>query len=377
MKKLLITTDTFLPKKDGITRFLEQIVPHLTKHFEVTILAPSFTSAFREDSFYGAKVFRFPVYKRFEIASYPSVRLHYRKVKAYVRNADVVWINSAAPLGFMSLFAAKKLKKPVLAYIHALEWEQLTHVAVRSTFLKFFLLRFLSKFERYIYNKCTTLMLPSKNAAIELAELGIKTRKFIIPLGVDANTFVPAEDKRQAKRAIKLNPDSIIIGYCGRLSKEKDVSTLAAAFVRLQEHHPKLQLLIVGDGDRHVITNKVTANYHITGFVEDVVPYLQAMDVFVLPSLTETSSLATMEAMAVGLPVVSTYVGNIKNYIVDGKNGYLFPRGDVAFLERKLARLIENPELRRAFGVLARKTMVARFHWERTVRQIVYVLNKY
>lgn len=376
MKKLLITTDTFLPKKDGITRFLEQIVPHLTKHFEVTILAPSFTSTFREDSFYGAKVFRFPVYKRFEIASYPSVRFHYRKVKAYVRNADVVWINSAAPLGFMSLLAAKKLKKPVLAYIHALEWEQLTHITVGSKFLKFFLFRLLSKFERYIYNKCTTLMLPSKHTAIELAELGIKTRKFIIPLGVDANNFVPAEDKRQAKRAVKLPPDRFVIGYCGRLSKEKDVVTLAAAFARLQQQYPKLELLIVGDGNRRMITDKVTTNYHITGFVEDVVPYLQAMDVFVLPSLTETSSLATMEAMAAGLPVVATYVGNIKNYIVDGKNGYLFPRGDVAFLENKLSRLIENPELRKAFGILARKTMVTRFHWEKTVKQIVYVLEK-
>ncbi len=377
MKKLLITTDTFLPKKDGITRFLEQIIPSLTRRFEVTILAPSFTQSFHEEQYAGAKVIRFPVFRRFQIASYPPVRLHYWKVKRYVKEADLVWIQSAAPLGFMGLLAARKYKKPVIAYIHSMEWEQLTHVVIKSWLLKAISIHLLAKLERWIYNKCTLLMVAAESVAAELATLGIKTRKVIIPLGVDGASFTPPESKRQAKQAVRLDPNSIVIGYCGRLSAEKDVGTLAAVVARLQERYPRLQLLIVGDGNRRTVTRKVKKHLYITGFVENVVPYLQAMDIFVLPSLTETSSLATMEAMTCGLPVVSTYVGNVRNYIMDGKSGYLFPRGDVTYLEKKLTRLIESPELRRAFGVMARKTMVTRFHWEKTVRQIENVLGRF
>ena len=377
MKKLLIATDTYLPKKDGITRFLNMIVPSLTERYEVTILAPSFTRSFKEERHSGARVVRFPVYKRLQLSSYPAVRLFYRKVKRYVKEADMVWIQSAAPLGFMALRAAKKTKKPVFAYIHAIEWEQLTHIMLKSRYLKPLLMRLLTKLERYIYNKCDLLMVPAKSVAIQLSELGIKGRKVIIPLGVDGAYFLPPEDKAKAKKDIGLDPDSVVIGYSGRLSREKDVTTLAKAFARLQERDPKLQLLIVGDGNQRLVTEHVKDGYHITGFVDDVVPYLQAMDIFVMPSLTETSSLATMEAMACGLPAVCTYVGNIKHYITDGRNGYLFPRGDFEYLEKKLARLIEGPELRRAIGVLARKTMVAKFNWDRTVKQILWVLGRY
>ncbi|MBI4150092.1 glycosyltransferase [Candidatus Woesearchaeota archaeon] len=366
-----------MPKKDGITRFLDQILPSLAKTYSVTILAPSFTKHFKEETYAGASVIRFPVHKRFQVASYPAVRFFYRKVKEQVKRADIVWIQSAAPLGFMTLLAARRFKKPLLAYIHSHEWEQLTHVLVKSKFIKSLLLRFFARLERYIYNKCDILLVPAKNVAIELAELGIKTRKIIVPLGVDNVHFTPLEDKRKAKRAVHLDPDAMVIGYCGRISREKDVSTLAQAFTNLQGRYPKIQLLIVGDGDRRMVTTIAKKKVYITGFVEDVVPYLQAMDIFVMPSLTETSSLATMEAMAVGLPVISTYVGNIKHYIQDGRNGYLFPRGDAVYLEKKLLRLIENPELRKSFGILARKTMVMRFYWERTVKQIMYVLGRY
>ncbi len=275
----------------------------------------------------------------------------------------------------MALLAARKFRKPLFAFIHAMEWQQLTHIIMRSSLLKSVIMYVLEKLERYVYNKCDVLIVPSKNVAEELAALGITTRKAIIPLGVDSQRFLPPDDKQQAKRAVGLKPEDKVIGYCGRLSAEKDLKTLAKAFAWLQERHPTLQLLIVGDGNKKMITHHAEKNVHITGFVDDVVPYLQAMDVFVMPSLTETSSLATMEAMSVGLPVVSTHVGNIRYYITDGRNGFLFPTGDVDYLKKKLARLIEHEELRRATGILARKTMVMKFHWEKTVEMIQEVLG--
>ena len=83
---------------------------------------------------------------------------------------------------------------------------------------------------------------------------------------------------------------------------------------------------MVGDGTKKQVKEfKKIKNCKVTGFVPDVHEYLKAMDIFVMPSLTETTSLATLEAMACGLPVIATKVGYIKNYLVRNHNG-LFSR---------------------------------------------------
>ena len=83
-------------------------------------------------------------------------------------------------------------------------------------------------------------------------------------------------------------------------------------------------------------------NIILTGSKDNVVPYLQAMDIYVLPSLTETTSISTLEAMSCGLPVVVTPVGYVKNYIHDGKNGLFFPKKNSGILARKINELIKD-----------------------------------
>ena len=77
----------------------------------------------------------------------------------------------------------------------------------------------------------------------------------------------------------------------------------------------------------------------LTGPKNNLVPYYQAMDVYVLPSLSETSSLTTMEAMASGVPVITTPVGLIKEYVEDGRNGFFFPKRDADKLFQKIEYL--------------------------------------
>jgi glycosyltransferase involved in cell wall biosynthesis len=143
---------------------------------------------------------------------------------------------------------------------------------------------------------------------------------------------------------------------------------LHEAFQRI---HPKFRntvLLIVGAGLEKEIPGSRTVLR--VGGVDNVVPFLQAMDVFVLPSLTETSSLATMEAMAVGLPVVVTPVGNIREYVADGKNGLIFPRQKVNALAEKLEYLLRHPKVRVRLGKEARKTIVGHYSWQATIDKI-------
>jgi glycosyltransferase involved in cell wall biosynthesis len=92
------------------------------------------------------------------------------------------------------------------------------------------------------------------------------------------------------------------------------------------------------------------------------------MDVFVLPSLTETSSLSTMEAMACKLPVIVTDVGNISSYVLDGHNGFIIQKRDSETLSWHLRHLMDR-ELRRVFGRNGRETIRKCRNWSQTVKE--------
>ncbi len=377
MKKLVIATDTFFPKRDGITRFLSNIIPELTSNYNITIIAPSYDKKYEIGEYKGAKVVKFPI-RKFSVSGYSPAKSPKGKIKSIIKDADIVWVHSAAPLGKAAITIGRKLKKPVIAFIHSMEWEQLIHIMVEHKKLKKYMIPLVSRYARYVYNKCTILMVPSLEVVHELDLAGITTRKLLVHLGVDSDYFVPPQHgKVKAKKKLHLNPNKIIIGYTGRISKEKNLSTLAKAVAGLQKKYPEIFLYIVGDGKRSEIEKHINKGYKITGFVSNVVPHLQAMDIFVLPSLTETSSLSTMEAMSSGLPVIATPVGHVKEYIKNGRNGMTFPKENDFVLRKKLEMLIINPELREAMGNTARNTIVKKYHWERTIVEIEKILERF
>ena len=99
------------------------------------------------------------------------------------------------------------------------------------------------------------------------------------------------------------------------------------------------------------------------------------MDVYVLPSLTETTSLSTLEAMACGCAVIATPVGYVKEYIKEKYNGMLFPFKNSLVLSLKLGILLENEKLREKLAVNGRKTVERLFKWEKTAQNIKKILR--
>ncbi|MEK6900693.1 MAG: glycosyltransferase family 4 protein, partial [Nanoarchaeota archaeon] len=91
---------------------------------------------------------------------------------------------------------------------------------------------------------------------------------------------------------------------------------------------------------------------------------------------TETTSLATLEAMSSGLPVITTRVGFIKSYVSKNHNGIFFPRNNSTMLSVKIAKLLKDKELRDRLGQNARKTVAYGFSWERSINRIRRILLK-
>lgn len=368
-KKVLIATDTFLPKLDGVSIFLSKVIPELSKYYDITVVCPDFPGKIKDFSY--IKIVKTKI-SRIKIANYNIPLPKNRIIKKLVENSDLVWIQSIGTIGKKTLKYANLLNKKVIAYVHAIEGKRFSICSETTSRLKLFLQSITREYERNFYNKCDKLMLSSGSISKILAEEGIHKEEIFVPLGIESNIFNPG-NKESAKKKLKLS-DKFVIGYVGRISKEKNLETLREAFIRLPIKD-KFLLIVGGGSYSQQNIFRGVSDMKITGFVDNVVPYLQAMDIYVLPSLTETSSLSTLEAISAGLPVVATCVGAIPDYITDNKNGILFNPKDVDSLVKIMVDLYVHRELRIKLGKNARET-ASKFKWEDTIRKIKYVFDK-
>lgn len=195
--------------------------------------------------------------------------------------------------------------------------------------------------------------------------------------GVDLDRYrrQAVAGKREALSAKwGLDPDAFIIGSIGRLCREKNYQDLIRVVGKLVGQGLHVQALIGGDGPERTVLEGMVADYELrkrivfAGELSDVRPALGAMGVFVLTSTAvETFSNAALEAMAMGCPVVLSDIGGAREMVVDGKNGYVYPQGDVERLAQILALIHGEAELRQALGDAGRAMVEARFSFSRMV----------
>ncbi len=374
--KIVIATDNFLPRWDGIARFLSEIIPRMSKEYQITVIAPDFG---KSPDIKNVKIVKIPLTKM-QAGDFRIAKFQYSKIKKVIKeDADAVFTQTIGPIGICAILSAKTLFKPVISFIHNIEWE-LFPKAVSFPLLKKIAYPVTKKFVRFLYNKSNLLIVPSEGIADMLTWQKITTRKKVVHLGVHTDKF-EKENKPEAKKTAGFNPRDFVIGYHGRLGREKDLKTLLRAFVRTRSKHDNVKLLIVGSGAKDV--EKLFRNKEgvvFTGEQNNVIPWIQAMDVYVIPSLTETTSLSTLEAMSCEVAVIATNVGFIKDYLKNGVNGFFFEKQNPYDLAKKIELLISDSELRAKLGREARKTVIESFNWEiaseRIMDGINFVINK-
>jgi glycosyltransferase involved in cell wall biosynthesis len=368
-KKLLIASDSFLPRWDGVSRFLTEIIPLLANKYEVTIIAPNFSGEFKDIP--GVTIIRFPTYK-WKVADYHPAKVRMLTVRHLVKQSDIVWSQTLGPIGASAMVYAKRFKKPLVAYMHSIEWDLFSKSQKR--FKK--IIKTTSKLiVKRLYNKCSMLMVPSENIITFLEGEGITPKKEIVQLGTDILKFKPTDNKAAAKKKLGIDPKQTVIGYTGRFGREKDIPTLYEAFRKIAKERKDVTLLLVGGTLDKPFDDM--ENVKVFGQTDDIVPYLHAMDIYVLPSLTETTSLTTLEAMSSGLPVVVTPVGSIPTYIRHRHNGFIFPVKNIDRLSILIKNLVENPQLREKIGRAARRTVVNKYSWDDTAKKIIEILGRY
>jgi glycosyltransferase involved in cell wall biosynthesis len=156
--------------------------------------------------------------------------------------------------------------------------------------------------------------------------------------------------------------------FLGRVGEAKGALDLIDAVARLKHRFPDITLAMGGDGDIDVAMERVhlfelSANVRFLGWVRgaDKERLLQQATVYVLPSYSEGLPMSVLEAMAAGLPVVSTSVGGIPEAITDGEEGFLIQPGNVDALVNRLSLLLGDFEMRQRMGDAARTKAQALF----------------
>ncbi len=221
---------------------------------------------------------------------------------------------------------------------------------------------------RWLYQKATRTIVTTGEALRNqlVTDNNISPEKIIsVPTGIDLTHFVP-NDKEQAKRALGIAANQFVIGIVATLRSWKGHRFLLQAFANLE--NPNCKLLIVGDGpQRQAISEQVSAlglgaAVAMPGNQSDVLPWLNAMDIFVLPSYAnEGVPQALLQAMACELPTITTPVGSILEVAQHDRTAIIIPPQDANALEQALRRLMHDASLRQCLGEAARQQALQRF----------------
>jgi sugar transferase (PEP-CTERM/EpsH1 system associated) len=187
--------------------------------------------------------------------------------------------------------------------------------------------------------------------------------------GVDTERYSPLPALRRAVRErLQIPPNSLALGIVSRLVPIKDHATLFRAAERLATHKIDVRVVVAGTGPERerldtVVNNSPALKGRVSfvGASENVPEILNALDVFVLPSLMEGMSNTILEAMSCALPVAATRVGGNPDLVQEGRSGVLFAPGDDAHLAGQLELLAANEELRRDYGAAGRRRVLEDF----------------
>lgn len=359
--RILIGADTFPPDVNGAARFAERLACGLAgRGHDVHVVAPSPVGRAGVSRVHGVTVHRlrsrrWPLHSGFRVcppwAALPATADVLRSVEP-----DVVHVQSHFSVGRGLAVAAEQTYRPLVATNHFMPENLFAHSAVPAGLhgaAAWLMWRDLSR----VYRRADVVTAPTPRA---VALLGEAARIAAVPVscGIDHTAYRSAPEG-----------DVPTVLFVGRLDPEKRVDELIRAFAQLR---PAARLEVIGEGVRLAewrgLAERLDVPATFRGFVseDDLRAAYARAAVFAMPGVAELQSLATLEAMASGTPVVAADAMALPHLVQPGRNGYLFAPGDVAGLAEALGTLLGDAVQRRRMGGVSRE-IAAGHAMERTL----------
>jgi glycosyltransferase involved in cell wall biosynthesis len=348
--RIIIGADTFPPDINGAARFGHQLATGLAaRGHEVHVLCPSDTGPAGVSTTGGVTVHRVAAHRT---PCHPTFRvsLPWQARRAAERLLDdvlpdIVHVQAHFSVGRALVGAAADLRVPVVATNHFMPENLIPYLPVPGP-LRDTLTRLGWRDLARVFRRARVVTAPTPTAVAMLRRHGFPDA-VPVSCGVDLDRFAGGGSAE---------PRTVL--FVGRLDEEKRVHELLLAAAKV----PGLRVELIGDGSCRPALTELTHRIGITdrvnflGFVsdEELVDAYRRCTVFCMPGVAELQSLATMEAMAAGKPVVVADAVALPHLVVPGRNGWLFPPGDVAALAGRLAQVVDEPGAPAAMGAASR-----------------------
>jgi 1,2-diacylglycerol 3-alpha-glucosyltransferase len=349
--RVAIFSESYEPVQNGVSTSVRTLVDELRlRHHRVYIVAPHFPEHLDESPF----VLRVPSLLTPFNANYPVPYPFFPKLRREFRktNSNVLHTQSPWFLGLLAARLAQQGNMPLVSTYHTL-YNYYAHYlfflpkpAIESL-LEWWLPEY--------YNRCTSVIVPSKVTEESLKQYGVESRIVVVPTGVPLPPKESTDEsaKQQVREKYGIPSDAPLLLYVGRLAQEKNIELVLNSFARISTEFNKARLLIVGAGPyletcQNLASELPSGNRIIFAgpmLRDEIDPLYAAADLFVFGSATETQGLVIAEARAAGTPSVVVDEGGAPEHVRHGEDGMVVP-SDVNAFSRAMRSVLRDADLR-------------------------------
>lgn len=353
MMRVAMITHGYAPRIGGAERQLGALAPVLqSRGLEVSILTRRLPNTSPFEVIDGVPVYRFPIPGPKALAALVFALSALPTIKKLA--PDLIHAHELISPATTAWLAHRLYKVPFILTPHS-SGPQGDVQRMRRKFLgKARLSRFREEASAFISI--------SSEIDTELEALGIPAhQRLSIGNGVDTRRFIPADppEKQRIRAQMELPAQSLLAVFVGRLVPVKRLDILIGIWPLVREKYPDAVLLIAGSGPlEYELKAAAVKGVRFLGSQEDILPVLQASDLFLLSSDSEGLPVALLEAMSCGLPGVITGVGGIPDVVTSHQDGVLVPAGSPDAFLQAVFLLLDNPNLRTLIGRNARERIV-------------------
>ena len=301
--------------------------------------------------------------------SFKNIKAYHQLKKLVIdRNINIVFCHEPVG-GAMGRLVGHKMNCKVIYMAHGFHFYK---GAPKFSTVYYWVEKYLSKY--------TDALITINQEDYKAAQNFYAAERYLLPgIGVDISKFVSRPDPAYLRKELGIASNETILLSVGELIPRKNHSTVIDAIAKLEE--PKIHYVIAGEGElEQALVQKVSSlnlkNIHFLGYRTDINMLCNSADIFIMPSLQEGLSVALMEAMSCGLPVIASKIRGNTDLIDEGKGGILVDAKDSSMYMKAIGLLIHDPEKRKQMGSF-NKIKVKKYSIENVKRQLMPIIKKY
>lgn len=283
----------------------------------------------------------------------------YNKVKNLLKQEDIDILHMhGTRAGTNSLIPAMWTKKKRIYTVHGFSF----HTGLHSLT---YMLRKLS--EKFLIKNSNLTICGSQNDINTAKKLYDEGDFELIYNSINVNEYKTFDDNNNFRKQLGYNENDFIVCFIARFTYQKDPLTFINSIPKTLEKYPQIKFIMFGEGELRdecvIFANKlnISSNLKFMPFTNDVKTVLNAIDVFVLPSLWEVIPLGLLEAMAMERICIATDIPGTNEALQNGYNGLSMPVGNSDILSNNIIKVFEDKKLARSLSENARKTVVEKF----------------